>query len=1236
MNVDRRRFYVIRVVAAYALFAAMWIVFSDMLLSLAVDPSTLREISTYKGLFFVAATTVLLALALIYMPRETAEVRPRPATGFWVPAATLVTAAVAVLMIAHLAYRAQSEAVEKDALAKLEAVSRLEVGAIERWFETRRGMADSVARDPIRRELFVRWLADRGREDGDRIAEMFVTVRENYGFRAVALVDHRGRLLLGDAAARNDDETFAAAVEDAAAGGRIRFLDLHRRPDGTIHMAFLAPIVAQVEPAAGTLAVAVFDIDPQTWLYPYLASWPLPTETGENVLVRRDGDGIVNLNDNRRGTGSALRGRRVLSDPKQPAARHFADGVSSAAGVDYRGHRVLAAMATLPATGWTLIAKVDEAEALAEFHGLAVATGLSIALALAVCLGIAGLLWQRQRLDAAYEELGHRRRAESAESRFRSTFEQAAVGIAHVALDGRWIWFNQHFAAIAGFDEATLMKMQIFEVLHPEERADVARSLRRLARGETNRIQSERRICHRDGSVLWVAITTSIVHETNDTVPYLVVAAEDISARRAAEDALRASEERLELAMRGSADGLWDWDVVRGTLYYSPRWATMLGYAPDELGNSFDIWRTLLHPDDAEFAEARIRDVLDGRAETLSVEFRLRTRDDGWRHVLSRGFAVRGPEGDVLRMVGTHTDITDRKRDEEDLRRAAAVFTYTQEGVVITDADRRVIDVNPAFSTITGWSKDEILGETLGRLRSGRHDAEFYGEMWRSIGRVGHWQGEIWNKRKSGEIYPEWLTISAVHDGDGRVVNYLGTFVDIGPLKQTEARLAHLAHHDALTDLPNRVLLLDELDGAIEAAITGAHVGAVLFLDLDRFKNVNDSLGHAAGDELLWQVSLRLRELLPDGAMLARLGGDEFVGLVRDVGDHDNAAELARRLIDRLDEPFVLADGQEIFISTSIGISLFPADGLVANELIQHADAALYEAKGAGRATFRFYEEILTTAASTRLEIEAGLRRALERDEFELHYQPLVSTSDCRIRGLEALLRWRDPVQGVIPPDRFIPIAEETGLIIAIGEWVLRAACRQMRQWLDDGLHIETLAVNLSPREFQRADVPRRIAEVLAETGVPAHCLELEITEGALMDLGPEAERRLAALKVLGVRLAIDDFGTGWSSLAYLRRLPLDKLKIDRSFVADIPDDPTATEITAAIVSLAHNLKLEVLAEGVETRAQFDELVRLGCDSVQGWYFSRALPAADVPPMLGHPATRRAPRRLAARRRLAP
>ncbi len=1195
----------------------MWIFFSDRILAAITDHETLTALSIYKGLFFVLVTASLLWLALDRLPRDTSATPTRRMAASWAPITALIAAVAAVLMVSHVAYRAQVEAIRKDSLQQLQAVAALEVNSISHWLEERRSNVDVLARDSARRQILERWLTTAEPEDADAIEETLAVVRGNHGFDGVALIDRDGRLLLGDAEARSDAPEFKVAVDRASTGTAVRFLDLHRRPDGTIHMAWLAPVFDPAMARGSPLAIAVVDIAAETWLYPQLASWPLTSKTGENALARRDGDGIVSLMDTRFRKGGALEARYPLTRTELPVIRHVRFGETSTTGTDYRGEVVLAAMKTVPATGWVLIAKMDEAEALAPLHGLATGTVLSIIVVLAVSLGLAFLLWQRQHLEAAYREIEQRQRAQAAEQRFRSTFEQATVGIAHLDLSGHWIWANNHLATILGYDVAQLMEKPVTEILHPDEREGVMRSFGRIAAGETTSITAERRVLHRDGSTVWLAITSSLIRETPDTVPYIVAVAEDVTAQRVAEDALRASEERFELAMRGANDGLWDWDVAAGTIYFSPRWKSMLGYAPEEIGDSYAEWERLLHPADREAAVAGVHDALIGRTEALCIESRMKSRDGGWKDILSRGFALRAEDGRALRMVGTHVDVTDRRRAEAELRRAAAVFTNTQEGVIITDPAGRMIDANPAFTTITGWTKEEFLGRGMRDLRSGRHDAAFYTEMWNTIEHVGYWQGEIWNKRRDGEIFPEWLTISTVRDEAGRVINYLGTFIDIGKLKQSEARLVHLAHHDPLTDLPNRVLLLEQIDRAIEAASGNGTIGAVLFLDLDRFKNVNDSLGHAAGDELLWLVSLRLRDHLPAGALLARLGGDEFVALIHDIGERETAADLARTLIDQLDRPFTLTEGQELFISTSIGISLFPADGAVANELIQHADAALYEAKAGGRSTHRFYVEELTTTASIRLETEAGLRRALERDEFVLHYQPLVTTADGRIRGVEALLRWRDPVRGLIPPDQFIPIAEETGLIISIGEWVLHQACRQMREWLDAGLPLETIAVNLSPREFQRTDILRRITGALSETGIPAHCLELEITESALMDLGPNAENRLAALKALGVRLAIDDFGTGWSSLAYLRRLPIDKLKIDRSFVHDMPEDSTSVEITAAIVSLARNLKLEVLAEGVETQAQFDELVRLGCDLVQGYFFARPLPAEDIPAILG-------------------
>jgi diguanylate cyclase (GGDEF)-like protein len=443
------------------------------------------------------------------------------------------------------------------------------------------------------------------------------------------------------------------------------------------------------------------------------------------------------------------------------------------------------------------------------------------------------------------------------------------------------------------------------------------------------------------------------------------------------------------------------------------------------------------------------------------------------------------------------------------------------------------------------------------------------------------------------------------------ITNYVGVFTDISQIKNAEDQLSHLAHHDALTDLPNRLLMQTLLKHALDRARREGHVLALLFLDLDRFKNINDSLGHAAGDELLQIAANRLSERMRDSDTVARLGGDEFVLLLEELNTPDDAANVAQDIIELFKAPFRLTGGQEVYIGVSIGISIFPNDGDSAAQLIRNADSAMYQAKDAGRNTYRFYTEALTQHAEQRLHLEGRLRRALEKGEMLLHYQPL--TGDGRCKGVEALVRWQDPEEGMVSPMRFIPLAEETLLIVPLGEWILRTACSQMKSWLDAGLALQTMAVNLSPVQFQQPDFPQQLQAILTETGLSAAHLELEITEGAIMQRGQEAEAKLAALHGLGVRLAIDDFGTGYSSLAYLKRFPIHKLKIDQSFVRDILESTASMEITATIIAMARNLKLEVLAEGVETAAQLACLQDQNCGSFQGYLFSRPVAAEAIP-----------------------
>ncbi len=575
------------------------------------------------------------------------------------------------------------------------------------------------------------------------------------------------------------------------------------------------------------------------------------------------------------------------------------------------------------------------------------------------------------------------------------------------------------------------------------------------------------------------------------------------------------------------------------------------------------------------------------------------------------------PEESVLRIVATSIGAAvERHHSLERLRLWAAAFESTRDGVVITDLKPRVVAINRAYSEITGYSEDEVMGRNPGLLRSERHPAAFYREMWRSLNENGHWQGEVWNRRRNGEVYPQWLNLAEVRGPQGRPTHYVGVLTDISELKRSEAQLQKLAHYDPLTSLPNRTLALLRLERAINDARRHDHGVGVLFIDLDRFKNINDSFGHPVGDELLEQLARRLATRVRAEDTLARLGGDEFLLVLERIEDPSEAGVVAESLIGLLDTPFTLSGGQEVYVGSSVGISIFPRDSDTPTGLIQHADAALYKAKADGRKTFSYFTAELGVAAKKRIELETRLRRAVERKEFILHYQPKLAVADGRIIGCEALVRWVSPELGMVQPSDFIPLAEETGLIEPIGEWVMREACRQAARWRREGRPELTVAVNVSARQLWQTALPARVAGILRETGLDPARLELELTESVIMGQETLAAERFGQLKSLGVKLAIDDFGTGYSSLAYLKRFPIDVLKIDRSFIRDIPGDANDMEIAAAIIAMSRALRLTVVAEGVETPAQLAFLAETACYAYQGYLFSPPVPAEDFEHLL--------------------
>lgn len=566
----------------------------------------------------------------------------------------------------------------------------------------------------------------------------------------------------------------------------------------------------------------------------------------------------------------------------------------------------------------------------------------------------------------------------------------------------------------------------------------------------------------------------------------------------------------------------------------------------------------------------------------------------------------------VARAEAVLVRAAERKRSEAELRQAAAVFSGTNEAVIIADPQYRIVAVNAAFSRLSGFSAAEVIGKNPNIQKSGRHDAAFYQNLWQTIHAAGSWEGQIWNRRKNGEIYPCWENISAVRDEQGSVSSYVAVFSDIGSIKATEERLAYMAHHDALTDLPNRLLFTARLEQALEHGKRHKRRVALLLLDLDRFKLINDTLGHSAGDELLRAVAVRLKKSVRAEDTVARLGGDEFAIILDELGKPEEAAMIARKILKRVNAP-AWVGGKNLIVSSSIGISIFPQDARNSSDLIKAADAAMYAAKQKGRHAFGFYTPEVTAEAAERLGLEMDLPQALAKRQFTLNYQPQVELATGRVLGVEALIRWNHPTRGLVLPGRFIPIAEENGLIVPIGEWLIREAVRKATSWAAAGLPPLQMAINLSDRQLVLDHVPSTVKEALRKADRSGQRVRLvcEVTEDMLTE-SSHCVPALRSLRELGVGIAVDDFGTGYSSLSRLKALPVDALKIDSSFVRDLPANPDHRSIAAAIISLGHELGFKVIAEGVETSEQLEILRATGCDAAQGYFLCKPVPPDEL------------------------
>ncbi|WP_382432837.1 EAL and GGDEF domain-containing protein [Giesbergeria sinuosa] len=810
---------------------------------------------------------------------------------------------------------------------------------------------------------------------------------------------------------------------------------------------------------------------------------------------------------------------------------------------------------------------------------------------------------------------------------FRRTaliLRHAPAGIVRADSNGQILWANERMCELTGMSLEELRQHQFRNVVQPADNSWAERQRARLLAGEIDHYRGERQCRRPDtGVIVPVMCTVTLVPRAAREPAHLICVVQDISDSHAARAALERSEAGLHLALEGSGSGMWDWDLRTHQGTVSPSLERLLRYQGADFLHDFCL-RTRLHPEERKRVLAAVR-LAVATGDPFHQSLRLRCFDGQERWFMARGQRHLDAAGQPERFSGILTDLTHSYMAEERQRLAATVVDNTLEGVVVTDAQSRILSVNAAFTRVLGYTEDELLGKTPRQFKSGRHDQDFYRTMWATMHRTGHWQGEIWNRRKNGEIFPEHMSLSAVRDDAGAITHYVCIFSDISEAKAQQERLEYLAHRDALTGLSNRVWFGQQLEGAVAQAQTRGEHLAVLLINLDRFKDVNDSYGHAVGDEVLQHLARQVRSALRPGDLLGRLAGDELAVVARNLRHADGAAAVARQLLAAVAEPWHSPQGLEVVVGASVGICLYPEHADSAELLLQGAHAAVYGAKARGRGALCFFAEEMTIAARERLELESRLRQALAQEQLELHYQPQADIVTGRILGAEALLRWNDPQEGAISPARFIPVAESSGLIAPLGEWVLRQVCQQGRRWLDAGLPAVTLAVNVSPRQFQLTDLVASTRAVLAETGFPASHLELEITESALAERFEEVLKVLEGLQGLGLHLAVDDFGTGYSSLAHLKRFPIDVLKIDQSFIRDIPHHSDDMAISAAIIAMGHSMTLKVLAEGVETEDQLAFLVERGCDSYQGYLLSRPLPADEFALLLQQQAQTVAP-----------
>lgn len=790
--------------------------------------------------------------------------------------------------------------------------------------------------------------------------------------------------------------------------------------------------------------------------------------------------------------------------------------------------------------------------------------------------------------------------------------------------NGLWDWDvasgkvyrSDHYLSIVGYtpDDDTHDFDFFQRTVHPQDLQRVLQNIADYREGRTQRIEFEYRLVTKTGPTnRWVQIRGQAVERDIHGGPTRIVGTlTDVTEAKLAYSELQDREKRLMRVLEGSEQGYWDWNIQTNSLTVSPRWADMLGYTLEEMDVSNGRFEAYVHPEDFAGVMQMARQHVDGRARNLNAEIRCRTKSGEWKWILTRGRVVEWDEaGNPLMVSGTHTDIMERKLLELSQKDAATVFDNSYEGIMVVNAEGLITRINPAFTRTTGYTSDEILGKSPKVLSSGRHDRAYYEEMYRTLAEKRVWTGEIWNRRKNGEIYPQLLSISAVVDNRNVVQHYIGISADISKLKAHEEELDRVAHYDPLTGTPNRRLLTDRMQQAIIRADRHQTTLGVCYIDLDGFKEINDQHGHSVGDALLKSVTENLKQVLRSDDTLSRLGGDEFVLLLSDMETPEECAQIMERVLAAIRLPITI-ESAILSVTGSVGVSLYPNDHSDADTLLRHADQAMYRAKEAGKNGFHMFDPDSDLKVQQHRKLVARMHDALRDGEFKLYFQPKVNLRNGDIVGMEALIRWHHPEKGLLSPAVFLPHVDGSTLDQPLGNWVINRALDQAAQWLELGNPMK-VSVNVGAHHLLHPGFLDDLRKSLQRhPALPADLLELEVLESVAISDMTQTVTVLSECRRMGVKLALDDFGTGYSSLTYLRKLPVDTLKIDQSFVRDMLTDPEDLGIVEAVIRLANAFNREVIAEGVETLAHGRELLQMGCQLAQGYGISRPMPEQDV------------------------